>query len=207
MDKHSTYRIEPSTEINYRVDFDLLCNARGVRYAAEIGVDKGSFASYLVRRFTGEQLLCIDPYAPYPEMPWDRTADMLQAVLYLQPHYEKIRFIRATSTVAANTLPPWMRQLIDFVYIDANHEYDSVQQDINTWWNVITPTGILAGHDYDPSHPGVVQAVQEFSIKTKSIIRLTSGDPIPSWYTYKTEPDTLYQRYFNSSEHPNPHHK
>jgi predicted O-methyltransferase YrrM len=37
---------------------------------------------------------------------------------------------------------------VDFVYVDARHDYTSVKQDLETWWPKVKRGGILAGHDY-----------------------------------------------------------
>lgn len=47
---------------------------------------------------------------------------------------------------------------VDFVFIDAAHDYRSVKADIEAW--LPKCKGIIAGHDY-PAYPGVVQAVEE----------------------------------------------
>lgn len=57
---------------------------------------------------------------------------------------------------------------IDFVFIDADHTYDSVMSDLNAWW---PKTKFMAGDDYTPEHPGVVQAVDQF--KEKNNLNLT----------------------------------
>lgn len=49
----------------------------------------------------------------------------------------------------------------DFVFIDAAHDYDSVKSDIEAWLPKVKPGGILAGHDYCDSWPGVMKAVDE----------------------------------------------
>ena len=48
---------------------------------------------------------------------------------------------------------------LDFVFIDAAHNYDSVIKDVAAWWPKLKPTGIFAGHDY-PWHE-VKKAVDE----------------------------------------------
>ncbi|WP_263408895.1 class I SAM-dependent methyltransferase [Terriglobus tenax] len=50
---------------------------------------------------------------------------------------------------------------LDFVYIDACHQYKKVKQDIEAWLPKVKPGGTIAGHDYDDHHPGVIKAVDE----------------------------------------------
>lgn len=51
---------------------------------------------------------------------------------------------------------------LDFVFIDGNHGYDAVINDIMAWLPKIKNGGWIGGHDYNhPSLPGVTQAVQD----------------------------------------------
>lgn len=50
---------------------------------------------------------------------------------------------------------------IDFIFIDANHTYEYVSKDIACFLPKMKPGGIMAGHDFNGAHPGVVQAVIE----------------------------------------------
>jgi len=38
---------------------------------------------------------------------------------------------------------------LDFVYIDANHTYDAIKQDIDVWTPKVKKGGIIGGHDYE----------------------------------------------------------
>jgi predicted O-methyltransferase YrrM len=51
---------------------------------------------------------------------------------------------------------------VDFAFIDAGHDYQSVLSDLAAWWPRIRPGGALAGHDYSSEWPGVVKAVYSF---------------------------------------------
>jgi len=55
--------------------------------------------------------------------------------------------------------------MLDMVFIDADHNYESVRSDIAAWRPKVKPGGIIAGHDYSGdmygSFPGVDQAVHE----------------------------------------------
>ena len=37
---------------------------------------------------------------------------------------------------------------LDFVFIDAAHDYESVKKDINAWFSKVKDGGTIAGHDY-----------------------------------------------------------
>jgi len=48
------------------------------------------------------------------------------------------------------------------VFIDGDHSYKAVKQDIQTAINLLKPGGMLSGHDYNKDHwPGTVEAVNE----------------------------------------------
>ncbi len=49
---------------------------------------------------------------------------------------------------------------LDLVYIDAEHDYDSVVSDISAWLPKIRKGGWIAGHDYHPDF-GVMKAVND----------------------------------------------
>lgn len=69
---------------------------------------------------------------------------------YLEP-------LRATSVEAAARFDD---HSLDFVFIDAAHDYDNVRADIEAWRPKVRPNGVLAGHDYCRAWPGVVRAVE-----------------------------------------------
>jgi hypothetical protein len=50
---------------------------------------------------------------------------------------------------------------LDFVYLDADHAYESIARDIDAWLPKVKSGGVIAGHDFNTQFPGVVQAVIE----------------------------------------------
>lgn len=54
------------------------------------------------------------------------------------------------------------------IYIDASHEYESVAQDINGYWPLLKPGGVMLGDDYSSYWPGVKKAVDEF-VQSKNL--------------------------------------
>jgi hypothetical protein len=65
---------------------------------------------------------------------------------------------RMTSLAAANT---YADNSLDFVLLDASHEYEDVKADIQAWLPKVKIGGFLAGDDYDRAWPGVIKAVTE----------------------------------------------
>lgn len=54
---------------------------------------------------------------------------------------------------------------IDVIYIDADHSYEAVKSDLQTWFPKIKSGGFICGHDFHVdggAWPGVTKAVNEF---------------------------------------------
>ncbi len=64
-----------------------------------------------------------------------------------------------TSSENASTL--FEDNELDFVFIDAEHTYQGLSNDLRCWMPKIKKTGILAGHDYHENWSGVIKAVDE----------------------------------------------
>lgn len=61
---------------------------------------------------------------------------------------------------------------VDFVYLDADHSYEAVRDQIKRWYPKLRPGGVLGTHDYldgkapkNSAHYGVKRAFDEFSEK------------------------------------------
>lgn len=80
----------------------------------------------------------------------------------------KLNIIRGDSTETADLFND---DSVDFIFIDAAHDYESVKNDITAWLPKIKQTGIISGHDYGNLVPtGVDQAVDEiFNNKIKIV--------------------------------------
>lgn len=68
-----------------------------------------------------------------------------------------------------------------FVFIDAGHDEDDVTTDINAWWPLLAPGGVMAGDDWSPMWPGVEAAVKAFCIR-EELKEQVSG---PNWIIQK----------------------
>jgi hypothetical protein len=80
----------------------------------------------------------------------------------LQPWREIVTFHRMLSTQAAQQIPD---QSLDFVYVDARHDYCGVTEDIRAYYPKLRPGGILAGHDFlSVAEQKAVDSSQDWSV-------------------------------------------
>lgn len=64
-----------------------------------------------------------------------------------------------------------------FIFVDGNHGYDGVKNDILNWQDCLEEGGIIAFHDYfHPSWPGIRKAVEEFIEKSDKFVALGTID-------------------------------
>lgn len=186
-----------------RADFGRWCFGRNLHSFVEVGTDRGIFIEDFIKSYYAAQarsvsadklqapsVVCIDPYLPYPEMPWPRDADYQFAIAKLC-RFRNARLLRCTSRdflqyIAQCDDLSWKEFRPEFVYIDADHRYESVRNDIHDWWDRVSPIGVLAGHDYDPDHPGVMRAVAEFADRVQRSVHVVNEDDGPaSWFITK----------------------
>ncbi len=85
---------------------------------------------------------------------------------------EQVIPLKTTSIEAAKQFED---NSLDFVHIDASHDYENVLADIIAWYPKVKPGGFITGDDYVISWGGVIQAVKEY-FTGKSVVLLDRGD-------------------------------
>jgi len=139
-----------------------------IQSIVEIGVFKGRTSRLFRTLFPDAFLYLIDPWELYDEYlsveagPISKIpGDYENAYREVKEAFEldqKVKILRKTSMEALADVPDG----IDLVYIDGNHSYFNVKQDIEHWFPKVRPMGMMSGHDYDAlSFPEVIQAVDE----------------------------------------------
>ena len=139
-------------------------SSRGRISGAEIGVYHGGLSSYLLSNIPGLHLVLVDHWelgCPFRKANIVR-ADFLTAMANVSAFWPRWHAIKAQSTTAAAILEANAARF-DFVFIDANHGYESVKEDIAAWWPLVRPGGLFCGHDYHGRFDGVDRAVDEFA--------------------------------------------
>lgn len=126
----------------------------GFRVGAEIGVCTGRYSEVLCRYNPKGSLFCIDPWTDYEEyverhlhykngFAKDVANDYEMAKQRLAKY--KCTLIKEYSVDAAAKFPDGS---LDFVYIDGNHSFQYVIDDIAAWSKKVRVGGIISGHDY-----------------------------------------------------------
>jgi hypothetical protein len=178
-----------------REDFGHFLNKLGlVGEAAEIGVFRGEYSRILLDTWHGRLLHLIDPWqhqSDYQDIA-NLTDEHFNRCLAetqqnLQRHAGRFRIHRLKSIEAAQY---FFDHSLDFVYLDANHSFAAVSEDLRTWFPKLKSGGIFAGHDYlDGRLPeglfGVASAVNEFAGEIGVAISVTREAVWPSWYFIK----------------------
>jgi predicted O-methyltransferase YrrM len=143
-----------------RAGLAKMFGALGFTKGAEIGVSSGIHSEMLCQTIPDLELLCIDPWDAYFHFNQERLQKFHKiAIEKLKPFNATL--IQKTGLEAALDVPD---ESLDFVYIDGDHRFDYVMQDIITWARKVRPGGIVAGHDYYRfSNGGVVDAVDVYT--------------------------------------------
>jgi hypothetical protein len=125
---------------------NLVPNGKGV----EIGVFKGEFSKYILNNWGGK-LYMVDVWRPLGGE-YEDASNHRDHIDAYQETMESIKgledrgiMVRATSEVAADM---FQDESLDFIFIDANHAYDFVVEDINLWFPKLKKGGVFSGHDY-----------------------------------------------------------
>lgn len=146
---------------------DAVKGAKDGDHFVEVGCYLGKSTAFMAVEIinSGKQILfdCVDTWEGKEWGVYDQFADNTQKVS------GAINIIRKPSTEAAKD---YADNSLDFVFIDADHEYESVVEDINAWHPKVKIGGVLAGHDYHLNHPGVIRAVNEL-LKTRIILLIS----------------------------------
>jgi predicted O-methyltransferase YrrM len=112
---------------------------------------------YAVDTFAGADPDCEARVGRYGGSTWDRFQRNLQRAGVTG----NVRVLRTTTMEASRAWSTREEGTIRLLFIDADHRYASVRGDFESWISHVTPGGVVAWHDYNDTHPGVVQAVDE----------------------------------------------
>lgn len=173
-------------KINRTIMAQTLCEL-GFKVGAEIGVQRGVHAQILCTNNPGLKLYCVDY--------WDHYPGYRDFTRSLAKEYEKAKRVLApyncvlVKKFSMDAVNDFENESLDFVYIDAAHDFKHVAMDLCEWSKKVRPDGIVFGHDYKRyprSFPAHVVDVVGGYMYAYSIV---------PWFILgmKGQPDGLYQ--------------
>ena len=149
----------------------------------ELGVARGSYSTKLVRHFA--RLYLVDKWDDHHD-----PAEMAEVEAMFHPEIAsgRVQVRRATFAAAARE---FSADFFDFIYIDGYaHTGQEAGETLRQWWPKLKHGGVFAGHDYHPSWPQTVAAVDDFARRHGRALHLTAEHDstrkiYPSWWVRK----------------------
>lgn len=123
----------------------------GFTKGVELGVDRGEYSKILLDANPKLQLFSVDPWIPDAYEP---NTYINEPQEYFNKCYEETKqrlkdtnaiLVRKTS---AEALSDFDDGSLDFVYIDANHDFPNFTFDLHNWLKKVKVGGIMSGHDF-----------------------------------------------------------
>lgn len=143
---------------------------------SEIGVLKGKNAKSIYKTLNIDKLFLVDS--------WD-VKYFKKAKQNFKKTQKKFKnkfnvFFIADSSLEGSKMIE--NNSLDFVYIDASHDYFNVKQDIEVWSNKVKNNGVISGHDIiHIDSLGVYEAVKEYCENNELEYVMNP----PDWYFIK----------------------
>lgn len=151
-------------------------------HIAEIGVFRGEFSDVLYNSYSPERFYLIDPWEGKlvsgdkngNNVTWINGDDALEEIQNRYKDKSSVVFVRKYSRdITSDDIPDGS---LDLIYIDGDHSYSGVYNDLHLAWRLVKNGGWIAGHDYSVNADktnnrydfGVKQAVEQFC-KEKTI--------------------------------------
>lgn len=191
-------------QIVHREELGRLAEERGFKVGAELGVERGRFATEILKQWPSvETYYAVDLWQPITK-DQDSTSDgisyfkdenegdkVFHNVRKKLGHWEAsrgkpgtVRYLRGYTSNAVNQVEDGS---LDFIYIDAQHKYEKVKEDLVDWWPKLKIGGIFAGHDYmynpvwedenSPTGVSIGKAVDEFAQSVGHTL-MTTTEPV-----------------------------
>ena len=192
-------RLQPDTEhrLNHQtmpVDLNINRNQLaelfaelGYKSGAEIGVEQGEYSEVLAKANPEAKLYLVDRWKAYRGYRDHVSQEKLDAFFETtRARVERFPAVlmRKASLDAARDFKD---ESLDWVFIDANHSFDWVMQDIIHWTPKVRAGGLVCGHDYFVGTQGqghqVPIAVKAYTEAHKVWPWFVArGDHSPSWF-------------------------
>jgi predicted O-methyltransferase YrrM len=123
----------------------------------EVGCWKGRSAAYMCVEIANSKkdidFYCVDFWHVSAEHEIEEPHLKNLYEIFLSNMKPVEAFYKPMKIPSSDAAKKFKDESLDFVFIDAGHQYDEVKDDILAWYPKIKKGGILAGHDFYPTEP------------------------------------------------------
>ena len=132
-----------------RNGLDKLYAEMNLNEGCEVGILSGKHAKKMLDQNLNLHLHLVDSYAYYKGTPKQHCdiARYLPEMRGLLAGYNCTEHIE----YSMDAVRKFKDKSLDFVYIDSNHKFDYIMQDLIEWTKKVRIGGIISGHDYAES--------------------------------------------------------
>lgn len=183
-------------EMKFREDLPFILNEKKLLgEGVELGVLRGDFSSHILKYWKGKRLYLVDAWTHIEGLQDVNNGDnniqldnLAKTFMKVYGQKERAIILRAFSEFACTMFKD---EQLDFVFVDADHSYDKVKEDLINWYPKVKPGGLFCGHDYDKTERAITTKIEVKSAvddwaKENNITVSVSGDAeFSTWYVWK----------------------
>lgn len=123
----------------------------------EVGCWRGTSAAYMCVEIANStkdiDFYCVDIWHVSPEREIEEPELKNLYEIFLENLKPVEAYYKPMKLPSVDAAKKFKDESLDFVFIDAGHEYYAVKEDILAWYPKVKKGGILAGHDLYPTEP------------------------------------------------------
>jgi hypothetical protein len=180
--------------INHQSDVLInILEKRKHTVGCEIGIHTGDTTLNLLEKLPSIKIYhAIDPWQSYVKYDgsiyrkpghkklskWDDAYNFFMK--RTKKYRKKLKIHKMKSVEAVKKIDD---ESLDWVFIDANHEYEYIKENLEIWIPKVKKSGIISGHDYGGKWTGIKKAVDEFV----PIDTTLNVEPFYVWWFIKNE--------------------
>lgn len=119
-------------------------------HVVEIGTLYGLSAKLIgnvLKPRTG-RLWCVDPWESFEQLSKFDFAEVYEQFLANLQHWELANVVTPIKARSIPASSKFREYTLDMVYVDGDHSYWGVRDDIERWWPKLRSGGVLCGDDY-----------------------------------------------------------
>jgi hypothetical protein len=175
---------KPSIRAQQLIDWIVQHLGKQELTGIEIGVNRGATSRDLLQRFPKLHLLMVDPWkVPEPGSSYATSGDRMSQQPQEWHDQARNEAMEATEFAADRRsvfekrweeAAAWVEsKSLDFAFIDGDHSYAGVSQDIKLVWERLVDGGLMMGHDYN--REGVSRAVGTHAVNNGVLVVVKDG--------------------------------